>query len=108
MCNIHWKRFERRGTTDKFERTREDYVDERGYIRRYIDGKRQGQYVHRLEMEKKLGRMLLPGETVHHKNTIKSDNSHRNLELRVSLHPRGASVEKLLEFAELVISRYRK
>lgn len=38
---------------------------------------------HRLVMEKKLGRYLLPNEEVHHINAIKDDNSLDNLEIVV-------------------------
>ena len=107
-CRIHWGRFQRNGTTDKPIRERHDYVDKKGYIRRYVEGKRQGQYVHRLVMEEILGRGLLPGETVHHKNDINGDNEPKNLELWVTLHPKGSRVADLLEFAHLVIRRYRK
>ena len=37
--------------------------------------------VHRLTVEAKLGRSLLPGEVVHHKNHDSQDNHPDNLEL---------------------------
>ena len=46
------------------------FSDNKGYIRE-----------HRLVMESEIGRMLLPSEVVHHKNSIKHDNRPENLEL---------------------------
>ena len=63
---------------------------------------------HRVKMEAVLGRYLLPGETVHHRNGIRDDNEYSNLELWSTRHPKGSRVSDLLIFAKEVIKLYGK
>lgn len=67
-----------------------------------------GRYMkeHVLVMESILRRRLLPGENVHHKNGIRSDNRPENLELWVSNQPSGQRVEDLLRWAAEILALY--
>ncbi len=57
-------------------------------------------------MSQMLGRPLEKGETVHHKNGNKLDNSPENLELWSGNHQPGQRVEELVEWAEQIIEKY--
>lgn len=61
---------------------------------------------HILVMEAQLGRYLLPGEEVHHKNNCRSDNRPRNLELWSKSQPAGARVSDLVAWATEILRTY--
>lgn len=63
---------------------------------------------HVLVIEESIGRMLVQGELIHHKNGIRADNRLENLELWSTSHPHGARVEDLVVWAKDILELYEK
>lgn len=61
---------------------------------------------HVLVMSQIIGRPLLKGETVHHKNGVRHDNLPENLELWSGSHPYGQRVVDLVAWAKEILIKY--
>lgn len=74
---------------------------------RVVEGaERRWVLEHRYVMEQVLGRRLLPGENVHHRDGDKTNNAAENLELWVRAQPSGCRVEDLVAWARTILERY--
>ena len=57
-------------------------------------------------MSEFLGRPIRPGETIHHKNGVRTDNRIKNLELWASNHPSGQRITDMVAWARDILNEY--
>ena len=69
-------------------------------------GKNRYVFEHILVAEDMLGRYLVKGETVHHRNGVRDDNRPENLELWTRPQPSGIRVSDAIAWAHEIIERY--
>jgi hypothetical protein len=63
-------------------------------------------YKHRLVVEDVLGRYLVPGENVHHRDGNPQNNDISNLELWSTSQPAGQRVQEKVSWAESILEEY--
>jgi hypothetical protein len=114
LCRTHYDR-KRAGNTLQTIRNYKDaggrYVRKTGYIFLYLPKHPQADSAglvseHRLAMEEYLGRCLVPGESIHHKNGNRGDNRIANLELWSHSQPSGQRAKDKVKWAIEILQLY--
>lgn len=112
-CGNHWKKWRNYGDPliSKHRKHGEGTINEQGYyllrMPNHPNANVNGYlHEHRFVYSQFLGRPLLPGENIHHRNGNRADNRLENLELWVTIQPSGQRPQELLAWAREIITRY--
>jgi hypothetical protein len=109
MCQMHWRRWDLYGDPMHKENqgnkkpAKYKQVMAHGHPNAKADG---GILEHRLIMSEMIGRALVKGENVHHKNGDGFDNRPENLELWNTAQPAGQRPSDKVEYAIMILNLY--
>lgn len=116
MCGTHYRKWRRHGdplfvSTVHTRRKGKPIRRPDGYVHLYLpehpNARKDGKIAEHVKvMADRLGRPLVRGENVHHKNGIRDDNRPENLELWSRCQPSGKRVADLIRYANDLIAQY--